>query len=82
MFIVFIVYAGFRDSWLFVYPVSDLIPSDPGLPLASGSWYIFTMKKILAAVLLLVFFASPAFASKHNHKYPHHHRHHNHPHHV
>jgi hypothetical protein len=40
------------------------------------------MKKFIAAVLLMLVFASPAFASKHNHKYPHHHRHHNHGHHV
>jgi predicted S18 family serine protease len=39
------------------------------------------MKKILAAVLLLLVFASPAFASKHNRQYPHRsHHHHQHPH--
>jgi hypothetical protein len=40
------------------------------------------MKKILAAILLMLVFSSPAFASKHNHKYPSHHRHHNHGHHA
>jgi predicted S18 family serine protease len=46
------------------------------LPLASASCYIRPMKKILAAVLLLMVFASPAFAMG-----PHHHHHH-HPHHF
>jgi hypothetical protein len=79
MFIVFLVYADFHIREPSLDLVSDLIP---GLPLASRSWYILTMKKIFAAVLLLLVFASPAFASKHNHKYPPHHHHHNHHHHA
>jgi hypothetical protein len=44
------------------------------------------MKKILAIALLLMVFASPAFAARRirhaNHHYDHHHHHHNHhPHH-
>jgi predicted S18 family serine protease len=46
------------------------------LPLASVSCYIHPMKKILAAVLLLMVFATPAFAMGH------HHHHHAHPHHF
>jgi predicted S18 family serine protease len=46
------------------------------LPLARASCYIRPMKKILAAVLLLMVFASPAFAMGN------HHHHHAHPHHF
>jgi hypothetical protein len=44
---------------------------DGGLPFLAGSCYIQAMKKFLALAMLLMVFATPAFAAKH-----HHHRHH------
>jgi hypothetical protein len=51
------------------------------LPVPQQPCYIRGMKRILSAALLVLVFASPAFAKKHYHQ-QHHVRHHHQQHHV